>query len=539
LKSNETDFKTFIDNAKLKFTNDTNNCRIADKEIILNNLFNLNSLNLNNNSVNYDNIYNIVNPIIQEYNKTFNIKYVPFYHKFDEYKIIFTKFELLNNFMNNDYNNINKINIEHNGGGGNFSITTNPKINKILVTDAIFTTTKINEYYNSITGDNNNYQIQRRKLYLYVFNDILNLNNKNIHDFLSSIKWQMYRYNKILYNALIQYGNTTIILNDITNFNDNLEYIISNNSNPKKNNKDKDKDTKNYNILEIINNYNDKLNSNDYLQTFQEVSNKYKNEWKIYNIGLYYYRILLFISIILFISIVIISNINIDDNTIILIFIIKILIILCLILFIYKKPKKEHFIAGNQNMNGQVAEAYLPTSPAPGVSGAGGLTEEEEKRNNIYNLYKLVITKYNLIVLSNKSNLVSSKFNDYISNSNLNLNADSTIINDFNEKLEYYKVKSIDLYNNIEILRNTNVINYYIILIIYVSFIFLIIGLICLILYPNNLYLIIISLSIIFSITLIMLFIKLHKNTNMVNDKNYWSNFNPTDNILYNDDGLT
>ena len=156
--------------------------------------------------------------------------------------------------------------------------------------------------------------------------------------------------------------------------------------------------------------------------------------------------------------------------------------------------------------------------------------------NKKYNLYKTRIYYYDTFVSTLNIDVID--FNK-IYNS-LNLNFDDNILNDFNEKLQYYKVKSIDLHNNIELLKNTNVLNYYIILIIYVGFIFLIIGAICLILYPNKLYLIIISLTIIFIITLIILLIKMHKNTNMDNDKNYWSNFNPSDSTaLFNDDGLT
>jgi hypothetical protein len=503
LKNDEIEFKKFIIKAKLKFTSDVNiNCRIENNEIILNNLFNLESLKLNDDNVDYNFIYNINPEIIGNYDKKFEIKYVPFYHNFNKDTKKFTKFKLFNNFITTDYNNILKINIEHKTDNDNFKIDKYNKINKILVENAIFTSTKINEYYVLITA--NTYQEQRRKLYLYVFNTILNINNTTVEIFLTDIIKKMYNYNKILYNALIQYGYGSRMFDDITNFNNNLKYII-----------------KYYN--DILNNnigdkkfitYKDKLDFKDFnnnIQTFQDISIKYKNEWNIYNKGLYYYRILLFISIILFISIVIISNININDNTIILIFIIKIILILSLILFIYKKPKKEHF-----------------------------------STNDDYSLYAQTIIKYDLFVSSNKLDLKldSDEYrndSEYILNlnKNLHLKFDDTIINDYNEKLEYYKVKSIDLYNSITTLKKTNVINYYIILIIYVSFIFLIIGLICLMLYPYNLYSIIISLSIIFIITLIILFIKLHKNTNMDNDKNYWSNFNPSDNLKYNDDGLT
>jgi|694.fasta_scaffold00138_59 hypothetical protein len=753
LKNDENEFKTFIKKAKLKFTKDSSNCRIENNEIILNNLFNLDSLKLDEDNVDYNFIYNINPEIIGIYDKKFEIKYVPLYHNFNKDTKIFTKFQLLNNFMTNDYNTIYKINIENKTSDDKYIINFPNKINKILVENAIFTSKIIYEYYKYFNGLNDNtYTNQRRIIYLYVFNDILNINNTDI------IK-QMYTYNKILYNALIQYEcynyyhyattlpiniqlslilnsiyndisplfqnrnlnvnnrlnnfellftlktaipsyintlnelkdstrstnlinyindiiiiiqsiyninqtlqvkqlgftplidsfmihipsesysfhegdnmpqnlpfsfnniikpaeypfhhgytlrtfnnrissrligsnydtsgrldithidyyiilyklttpdhffyihykhmyiflshvinyiaskktdydniiynitrlyeipynlNTLNTLDNISNFNDNLRYIIKYYN-----------DIFNYNIGDKkFTTYKDKLDFKDFnnnMQTFEDISNKYKNEWNIYNKGLYYYRILLFISIILFISIVIISNININNNTIILIFIIKIILILTLILFIYKKPKKEHFTLS------QLQPIYETLTQLPEVSSSF---------INKYSLYAQTITKYDEFVLSNKLDLKldSDEYkSEYILNlnKNLHLKFDDTIINDYNEKLEYYKVKSIDLYNSITTLKKTNVINYYIILIIYVSFIFLIIGLICLMIYPNNLYSIIISLSIIFIIILTILFIKLHKNTNMDNDKNYWSNFNPSDNLKYNDDGLT
>jgi hypothetical protein len=758
LKNDEIEFKKFIIKAKLKFTSDVNiNCRIENNEIILNNLFNLESLKLNEDNVDYKTIYNINPEIIDIYDKKFEIKYVPFYHNFDKVTKKFTKFQLLDNFMTTDYNNILKINIEHKTDNDKFKIDVSNKINKILVENAIFiTSTKINEYYDSIES-NDIYQEQRRKLYLYVFNDILTINNKTIEKFLSDIIKNMYKYNKTLYNALIQYVcyyyyntntngnikqislvldgiNTSILplfqyrifddttdnksknfnllfilktvipsyiimlddlkssitsatlvqyINDLisliqsinninlvlmvqqpgsntpidsfmihietyniyegdnmqqylpfnfnnitnpayysfghqytlTNFNKkissrligsnyhtngrldinhiNYYIVLSKPDNPNhfyyvhskhmynflrhvidyiaskrtdydiiiNNIKQLYQITYSLNTLDNISNFNDNLkyiikyyndilnhnigdkkfitykdkldfkDFNNNIQTFQDISIKYKNEWDIYNKGLYYYRILLFISIILFISIVIISNININDNTIIFIFIIKIILILSLILFIYKKPNKEHFNASEMNYITRI----LNTAP-----------QVLESFINNYSLYAQTIIKYDIFVKSDLLNLKldSEEYtndSEYILNlnKNLHLKFDDTIMNEYNEKLEYYKVKSIDLYNSITTLKKTNVINYYIILIIYISFIFLIIGLICLMLYPNNLYSIIISLSIIFIITLIILFIKLHKNTNMDNDKNYWSNFNPSDNLKYNDDGLT
>ena len=783
LNKNENNFNEFIKKAKLKFTSIPNeNCRINNYSIIINNLFDITTLDLNKDNKNYIYIYNIDKDIINNYNKnfdvnyeTFDIIYFPLYHNFNKSDSFNTKkFELLDYYINNDYDEIKKINInDEQPASSDYYFSENDDYINIKVLNSTFTTADLLSYCkvcNDIIQGNQEYSIyQRILLYLNVFNNVLNLENNKF--FLIDININIYKYNKILYNALIQYGlvnyincrfmnlpsifsidkfailkkivdyynsenkideksyinyakaNIEIYINDIyqlkkdidniratfadlsainhtiynelkKNITDLLIYIkaINDNyiiktetiidggdliycylyngntkqinkysqayshfvfkditdiredkelinaietlNNPLRYNKNKyiiqkhnqfsleygnqyylfyytyyntlldkvfiyivsnyddiidkydlilanlndlrklynseynfnlnlndiygfnenlkydinavikSKNDKNISDKNIINTYKDKLDFKDFnnnMQYFEDISNKYKNEWKIYNNGLYYYRILLIISIILFLLIIIISNININVNFIILIFIIKIILILCLILFIYKKPNKEHFTSGSQlsALQKDYYSTYILTiNNDYNIKTLNGLVLYELSDESMKTLRsKLSVSNDNFFNEKNKN-----KINDYFKNAKNLLeqsNADN-ILNDFNEKLQYYKVKSIDLYNNIELLKNTNVLNYYIILIIYVGFIFLIIGAICLILYPNKLYLIIISLTIIFIITLIILLIKMHKNTNMDNDKNYWSNFNPSDSTgLFNDDGLT
>ena len=255
-------------------------------------------------------------------------------------------------------------------------------------------------------------------------------------------------------------------------------------------------------ILQDIINIKDFRNIDNILSSFTIISGKYKNEWKLYNKGVYYYRILLSISIFCFIIILIISTININKNIIIGIFIIKIILILLLILFIYKKPNIEKFTSSSAD----VEDIYY---------------------NNYYKLYIETINNYKTIKINN-SDKSQYLFNNLVKTFNISKKNYANYANEYSNKIEYYKTKTIDLNEAIQVLKITNMQNYYIILLIYVSFIFILIGLILYFTYPNSLYKIVISVVIFYLLTLMILFIQIHKITSMDNDKNYWSNLNPS-----------
>ncbi len=311
-------------------------------------------------------------------------------------------------------------------------------------------------------------------------------------------KYEQYLIDKIEYDEYTFYISIkskyevpyTHNLIDINKLSYNLNKSIAN---------DSIKDIKN---IEDIKNIKDIRNIDNILSIFTNISGKYKNEWKLYNKGVYYYRILLSISIFCFIIILIISTININKNIIIGIFIIKIILILLLILFIYKKPNIEKFTSSST----PVEDIYY---------------------NNYYKLYIETINNYKTIKINN-SDKSQYLFNNLVKTFDISKKNYANYANEYSNKIEYYKTKTIDLNGAIQVLKITNMQNYYIILLIYVSFIFILIGLILYFIYPNSLYKIVISVVIFYLLTLMILFIQIHKISSMDKNKNYWSNLNPS-----------
>jgi hypothetical protein len=332
---------------------------------------------------------------------------------------------------------------------------------------------------------------------------IINTITDNYNNLISEIDKIKTKINTI--DTIITVHNTNLPKGQLFNYETNLNILVKDkkysNNNDNFNKLLMASDNTNKNKL-IINTYknNENLLNTDIL-SFNDISIKYKNEWKLYNKGVYYYRILLSISILFFILIMIISHININKNFIIGIFIILIILILFLILFIYKKPNIEHFTDPSSDPSIDLVKAKLFD----------------------YDNYKIAVEKYKKEVLFYNNSVTDTHITNLLNKSRI---ADYT--NEYNNKIEYYKTKIIDLSGGIEVLKITNMQNYYIILLIYVSFIFILIGLILYYIYPNNSYKIIISVIIFYLLTLMILFIQIHKITSMDKDKNYWSNLNPS-----------
>lgn len=343
----------------------------------------------------------------------------------------------------------------------------------------------------------------------------------------------------------IYYNKKEIISNQYKNFNYNLNDIQNLNTNLADSNKyledQKQQQNENKTITYDKLDIKDKVDINDinnYILSFSDISSKYKNEWNIYNKGIYYYRILLIISIIIFIAIVIINNIIIDKNIIIYILIFIIILILTLILVIYKKPNKEHFYTGE----GTSSTVSLP----PPISDINKNSYIEYKSRYTDFVYFFTLSDYNQndnqikiakIVLGSSSYKSSDYLNeddeklkklDDVLNSKINKVNANDYINNYNKKLEYYKIKSIDLNNAIKVLKLTNIQNYYIILIIYITFVLVLLGIIVYYKYPDIFYSIIITISILFIIMIIIISIKIHKTCNSDNDIFYWSNLKPS-----------
>ena len=103
-----------------------------------------------------------------------------------------------------------------------------------------------------------------------------------------------------------------------------------------------------------------------------------------------------------------------------------------------------------------------------------------------------------------------------------------------NDKAEYYKVKKMNLINSMEVLKKTSNYYYYIIILIAFSIIIFNIGIILYLLSPNNIIPILILCLIPFIILIYYVSFQIHKSTRLAENKNYWANYNPSDNTLKN-----
>jgi hypothetical protein len=468
--------------------------KIIDNVIHIYKLFDISDLKLNSiDLIDYNSFYNIDTTILNKYNE-YNDKNIPLYNKFDNNTIKILNIDLSAITPNTDI--LYKID--------GFSQLTN-------LTELTFT----------------NYAYNRVSLYIDEIKNILLLDSNN---FNLTLKYKLYYYNFLLYNAIIQaklsdlkdkYNivkddssspegskqtantNITTIITEINILNNNLNYIakLSYSEKPQKKTIS--------NIIKIL----DIKDINNSIISFSKITDKYKDEWKIYSRGLFYYRLLLIIIIIIFIIIVIISNLLIDTNIIIKIFIIKLLLIffIILLLYYYKKPQIEHFteLSSRQLINDSFNNYK---------------TNANVYKNFINNFFNNENTyDYKKLRLDDLKFKNSYEYKLLESNS-----IDNLSYTEYEKKLEYYKIKSIDLEDAIKVLKISNNQNYYIILMIYYTFIFALIGLICYYQYPDKFYTIIGFISILFIIMVIIISIKMHKSNNTNNNNYYWSNLNPS-----------
>ena len=420
-----------------------------------------------------------------------------------------------------------------------------------------------------------NYLNQRVFLYLEVFNIIL---NTPANLMLPTLKYWMHYYNLVAYNASIQYkllniqnsrvnstsaetssksANTACHTDNSANQNLIPKYIISEVAagsscpsgggvltstalkiyntfgTPASAIPDLNIhiDILNNNITEIIKSFNDstaytmitnnilttsELNKNSSDNYYNEqlslnkTINDYNNELENYNNLSYYYKIVIAFGIVLLLLIIIIFNYSgIDNNSKISIYaIIIILIIIAYIIYNQYSGVKEGFTAVESKSN-ITAPKDLPA---------------------IFNFYKYkeTVGKYMNALLNVITN---NSLNGTMSSSLSYIKRISSIKND---KAEYYKVKKMNLINSIEVLKKTSNYYYYIIILIAFSIIIFNIGIILYLLSPNNIIQILILCLIPFIILIYYISYQIHKSTRLAENKNYWANYNPSDNTLKN-----
>lgn len=579
LGSNIIAFANFIKFAKIKFKNGntgSDKSEINNNIIYLNNIFNITNLKINSTSsseVKYndtDGIYignTIGSPNIdktvfdaskQDIIKDNNLS-VPFYHNhsnnqynnIDGLVLFYTNTDTLSNI-----NKISNTYIQTNSGGYpntyetiNNSTTdvifrfydslTDDSTNGFLTRNSL--TNLYTTYTNNITSDNTRlelYEYTRILLYMETFNTILNTNAYT--SLLPTLKYQMFAYNSILYNVIIQYnifmyqkdrliydsGSFTVpsaattptlstltdvytkIDNTINKCGSNLNNITSNINSP-----NDVTDT----LKIIVNMQKDKditdTDYNKYQKDLNESINKYNDEFKNYNLILYYYKIIIIAALFLILLIFFIFTLNtIDNNAKIGIYIFIILFIIILLVYYNNNIKvSENFVIYNDKNNSS-SSCYAKTS--------GDNTID-------YSSYKTALNSYNTAILKFISNATIDKnllTPTYMFNKNIN-----TIRKN---KAEYYKLKKINIENAIELLHKSSNSYYYFMIFIIMSIIILLFSLI-LLLINQNMLIQIIGIAAVFIIILIYyITYKINKPTRLAESKNYWANFNPSSETL-------
>jgi hypothetical protein len=569
-----TKFATFMQTAKIQFTNtDSGISEIISNPshniISLNNIFNINNLNLGtttnqNKYKDEGGIYvkpatgeaavpgspniekNVFAASIEDICGINGGFHIPAYHKTDTGAIFngLNLFKTKTTTTNSYDTGINKIECTSNSNTYEKTGTTNVKIN-FIDSDNYLTPAdliRLNTVYTgniTATGTRiNDYEYNRILLYLETFNNILNTNA--YVSLLPMLKYQMYNYNAIIYNVLIQYqifhyqndrityttpggvatyakatGDLdtfkTNLTTDISNCKDNLDKIIEYNINTPNNITDT--------INEMVSIINITHSKEQEFKTSQNELNetiaKYNNEFDKNNKYLYYYKIIIIIALFLILLIFFIYTLNtIDSGTKIGIYIF-ILIFIIILLYYYGNnfTITENFVINKNKADTDINNIY---------SSAGGSIN--------YNDYKTKLNTYNNSILKIITNATINK-NMLFPIKTYTSKTDNVRVN----KIEYYKLKKINLDHGMDLLKKSSNNYYYFIISIVISTIILLFSLIFLLLNPDMLMLIIVIAAIFLILLIYYISYNINRTTRIAENKNYWANYNPSKATL---DGL-
>ena len=240
--------------------------------------------------------------------------------------------------------------------------------------------------------------------------------------------------------------------------------------------------------------------------------NEYNGELENFNnISFYYKLVIAFAILLIIIILVIFGTKSIDNNSKISVYvIIVVMIIIAFIIYKQYSGVKEGFT--------------IILHKAVATAGTIATAVSESAANT----YKLAVDKYitKLILTLATSNIDN------------NLQSSLTYIKKLsvvkNEKAEIYKIKNINLMNSIEILKKNANFYYYMIIAISFSIIILNIGLILYLLNSAMIMQIIILCAVLFIILTYYISYYIHKSTRLAENKNYWSNYNPSSSTFNN-----
>jgi hypothetical protein len=420
----------------------------------------------------------------------------------------------------------------------------------------IYDTFKDNPDHQNISSDK--YEIQRIYFHLENFNIILNT-NPNI--LLNNLKYYMYYYNAIVYNVILQYdlfkmqqlritnfygeikstaaasigGSLTHTLynsremdngaingylletnavlnakitsykNDITNFKNNLENIYTSNIN---------NENKYLKMSSTIQKNTDNINNittefDKYQMKYNKVVYAYNTDLDSYkNINKYYNAVIIISIIIVIVSIFLFSIPQINSTAQTGVFlIIAILMILFYVFYLANLKITETFINCRYKSLATVNNQY----------------------NDDLDYYDYKIkSQYYLTFITLLANGITTADDTITPMSNFIGKA-----NDMRKrKILFYKSKIVNYTNASEVLKKEADNYYYLMTLIYFTIIITLITMALYILFPILSFMIIIFAIIIFLILLIYIIYKINRSTRLLNDKNYWANFNPSSEVI-------
>jgi hypothetical protein len=264
------------------------------------------------------------------------------------------------------------------------------------------------------------------------------------------------------------------------------------------------------------NNINTSNKFYDNQQDLNKTINEYNGELEIYNNISFYYKLVVAFAILLTIIIIIIfTTKTIDNNSKISVYaIIIVMIIIAFIIYKQYSGVKEGFTA-----------IYYDSTRH---NLASSVTFVAISNANSINNYKLAVGNFiNKVLLSLTNNNIGESLN-----SSLTYIKKLSVVK--NEKAEIYKIKKMNLMNSIEILKKNANFYYYMIIAISFSIIILNIGLILYLLNSAMIMQIIILCAVLFIILTYYISYYIHKSTRLAENKNYWSNYNPSSSTFNN-----
>jgi len=387
-----------------------------------------------------------------------------------------------------------------------------------------------------LTATSNNYNIQRAFLYHNAFYTLLNDDSPST--LLQTLKLNIYKYNMLLYANLIHYDMYNFILSNpklktanITSpaivrslTSDDVQLDI----NLLMNNIDTYSSAlKNYSQVNIyLNDMEDKLKNLENLRPeyyesqneLNKIINRYNMLSTSYDKVLFNFKVFLAIALVIIIVLIIVYTLNetyFDSNSKLIIYVIFFIFIIIAYYFYYNYELVENFDTTSSVLTTFAGQGpYVSTGNTKLYSSLSSFTQQ--------------LNNFNVILLSSIVATPDQKVTD-LSKSYIQYYTDSKL-----EKKEYYKKRFNSLDSAIQLLKKN--INFYRSLTGLITFliVLLVLLLILYIAFPENMTVISCILAIPFVISICSTIYYLSRSTRMYDNKKYWANMNPSDDILKN-----